>query len=97
LAADRLRVARGSHRYRPPAQKLQLVLSRLGQGVFKANVRLKDAAGFIARAARSLKGDPMPYLVAGGAAGMLSLLGAGELVGFLAGIALTIRKNAGAN
>lgn len=64
-----------------------------GRGVI-SDVLLKEAAGFIARAARSLKGDPMPYLVAGGVAGMLSLLGAGELGSFLAGIAVTIRKNA---
>lgn len=55
---------------------------------------LKEAAGFLARAARLLKGDPMPYMVAGGLAGLLSAIGAGELGTFLAGIALTIRKNA---
>jgi hypothetical protein len=55
---------------------------------------LKEAAGFIARAARALKNDPMPYLVSGGIAAMLSLLGAGELGSFLAGIALNFRKNA---
>jgi len=55
---------------------------------------LKDAAGYIARAARALKNDPMPYLVAGGIAGLLSLVGAGELGAFLAGIALIFRKNA---
>jgi hypothetical protein len=64
-----------------------------GRGSLK-DVLLKEAAGFIARACRALKGDPMPYLVAGGLAGMLSLLGAGELGSFLAGIALNFRKNA---
>lgn len=59
-----------------------------------SDATLKEAASFIARAARGLKDDPMPYLVAGGVAGMLSLLGAGELGSFLAGIALTIRKSA---
>ena len=56
---------------------------------------LKEAAGFLGRAARLLKGDPMPYMVAGGLAGLLSVIGAGELGTFLAGIALTIKKNAG--
>lgn len=59
-----------------------------------SDAALREAAGFLARAARGLKDDPMPYLVAGGIAGLLSTLGAGDLGGFLAGIALTIRKNA---
>ena len=55
---------------------------------------LKEAAGFTTRAARGLKDDAMAYLVAGGIAGFLSLVGAGELGTFLAGIALNFRKNA---
>jgi hypothetical protein len=54
-----------------------------------------EAAGYIARAARSLRDDPMPYLVSGGVAAMLGLLGAGEIGAYLAGIAQNIRKNAG--
>lgn len=36
----------------------------------------------------------MPYLVAGSIAGLLGLLGVGELGAFLSGIALTFQKNA---
>lgn len=55
---------------------------------------LKEANGYAARAAKALKDDPMPYLVAGSIAGLLGLLGVGELGGFLSGIALTFQKNA---
>jgi hypothetical protein len=55
---------------------------------------LNEAAGYVTRAARSLRDDPMPYLVSTGLAGIFALLGAGELGGFLAGMALNVRRNA---
>jgi hypothetical protein len=64
-----------------------------GRGTL-SDALLNEAAGYISRAARSLKSDPMPYLVAGGIAGFLSLVGAGALGAFLSGIALNFRKNA---
>ena len=55
---------------------------------------LDEAAGYFARAAKSLRNDPMPYLVSGSLAGIFAILGAGEIGGYLAGIALMIQKNA---
>jgi hypothetical protein len=71
-----------------------IVALEAGRGSLSAELR-KEAAGYITRAARALKDDPMPYLVSGGVAGLLGLLGFGELGAFLSGIAANFRKNAG--
>jgi hypothetical protein len=54
-----------------------------------------EAARYAARAARALRNDPMPYLVSGGIAALLGLLGFGALGAYLSGVATTFRKNAG--
>lgn len=66
-----------------------------GRGGLK-KAALDEAANYLTRAARALRNDPMPYLVSAGVAGLLSLLGAGALGGYLAGIALNIKKNSAA-
>lgn len=60
----------------------------------KLSQRLVDeAGGYLARAAKALRHDPMPYLVSAGLLGLFASLGAGTLGGYVAGIASAIRKN----
>jgi hypothetical protein len=64
-----------------------------GADTLKAKL-LDEAAGYVSRAAKALRNDPMPYLVSAGLCALLSLFGAGTLGGYLAGVAATVRKNA---
>ena len=52
-----------------------------------------DAARYAKRAARILKDDPMPYVVASLLLGIFSACGFPGIGGHLSGVALTIRKN----
>lgn len=60
------------------------------------NQRLLDeAAGYLSRFGSAVRDDPMPYMVSAGLFGIFTVLGAGAVGGFLAGIASRIKKNSG--
>lgn len=59
----------------------------LGQGL------LAEAARYAKRAARALRDDPMPYLASGLLLGVFEACGLPGISGYIAGIALNIRKH----
>jgi hypothetical protein len=74
------------------------LLSALDAGRFGEDVGqrlLGEAAGYAKRAARSLRGDPMPYLASALLLGIFEACGLPGIAGYLVGITQNIKKHSG--